>query len=352
VLDDAKEYYTILQPGWYEAQIRVPLDVFAEYITDAAGDILANLNDPENKSFNPLASNKIYFEILPPQVQPKSSIQVQARLITVGLGRRPGITVTPIEAMIVKLFQLALIPEDYKPIGFKTYHMIWEYVPSLMSAITDADGIANFEAVDQDDYLILGHYPDGKSFSYLAIQVRSKDRRWELDRPIIEQLVAFERADGDRIACRIFRFTGSELLIYEPEFVEWDGSEEYYPFVFESEGDWEVTTSVSPPAGFEIDKKSLNVEVVDGLQAIQFKITDKNASWKETDVSHKIKHKKKTTTQKSKIGLKLEKKLAKEKNKGLYGDTGEPGPFKGGKKVKEKDKEKDQVIEQETVKKK
>jgi hypothetical protein len=348
VLDDAKEYYSILQPGWYEAQIRVPFDVFAEYITDAAGDILSDLKDPDNESFNPLASNKIYFEIVAPQVEPESSIHVNANLLTIGSGSQPDITATPIEGMTVKLFPISSIPKDYYPIDFKTYSIIWGNATSVKSAITDADGVAKFEGVDQDDYLILGHYPQGQSFDYLAGRVWADDSRWDLEEPIIiERLVAFETADGDSIACRIFRFTGSELLIYEPEFVVWDSREEYYPIVFEAEGNWEVKTSVTPSAGFSADRKLIKVNVVDELKAIQFKIIEKGGRWKETRVTYKIKNKKDGINVKlvSTIGVILDQRLARQEGSGRYGDTGEPGPFKGGRKIKKEENKNEEKIE-------
>jgi len=45
-------------------------------------------------------------------------------------------------------------------------------------------------------------------------------------------------------------------LIIEPEYVEWDGAQELYPFIFESVGNWTVTTSVTPPEGFVADPKT------------------------------------------------------------------------------------------------
>ena len=340
VIDDVKQEYNITQTGWYKAQIRVPFVSFSEYATDAAGGLLAYLDDPERKTFNPLASNEIRFEIVPQQPVVESAINVRATLIKITLGWRPSVKVVPVEGMQVNLYRISSIPQDYRPIDFRTYPMIWQYVSPLMSTLTDTDGIAKFEGVDQSGYLILGYYPEGKYFDYLAGRVWENDFRWDMDRPIVTRLVAIQTVYNKPIACRIFHLRGSELWIYQPEFVTWDSSQELYPIVFESEGDWEVTTSVSPPAGFEVDKKSSKLKVANGIQAIQFTITDKKASWKETEVTHKIKHKNKTQTITEKIGVKLDKKLAKEKGVGIYGDAEVPGPFKGGKKVK-KDKDKD-----------
>ena len=196
-------------------------------------------------------------------------------MLAIGQGSQPQTTAAPIEGMTVKLFLVSLIPQDYYPVDFKTYHLIWENVPFAMSAITDADGLAKFEGVEPDNYLILGHYLEGQGSNYLARNVQADDNRWILDKLITEPLVALESADGDMLVCQIFRFTGSELLIYQPEFIEWDGRVEYYPIVFESEGAWQVKTIVTPSAGFSADRKSIMVKVVDELEAIQFKIRKK-----------------------------------------------------------------------------
>ena len=339
VLEDAGEFYEFVQNGLYTAQVFESPEAFAESDIDDAGNLIAYLDSATAYS---VASNKIYFEIVPLEPLAESSIQVKAKLITIGSGWWPSKSITPLEGINVRLIPISAISEDYYPIDYKTYPIIWEFTEPLMTATTDSNGIANFEGADQNDYLILGYYPEGEHFNYLARRVRAGDPRWDLDWPIKKRLVAFETSDGNRIACRIFRFTGSELLIYEPEFVTWDSDQELYPFVFESEGDWEVETSVSPPEGFVADKKSLTAETNNDMQAVQFTITDRGSSWKETQSTFKFKNKKEKKTKKlvSKIGVKLEKNYAKEKGKKIYGDTEVPGPFKGGKKIKE-DKDKD-----------
>ncbi len=114
--------------------------------------------------------------------------------------------------------------------------------------------------------------------------------------------------------------TGSELLVIEPEYIEWDGTQELYPFVFESIGDWSVTTAVSPPEGFVADTDSLSEEVNSELEAVQFTITDVGSRWVSTGVLHTLKHKKKTQKIQSKISIKLTKRLAEEKGVDIYGE--------------------------------
>ena len=119
--------------------------------------------------------------------------------------------------------------------------------------------------------------------------------------------------------CRIFK--GSELIVIEPEYVEWDSDSELYPIVFDSVGDWTVTTSVTPPEGFVADNESLSAEVTNEVEAVQFTITDVGSKWVPTKFTHKIKHKKqKEITFTSEVGIKLTPELAQKKGTTMYGD--------------------------------
>ena len=95
---------------------------------------------------------------------------------------------------------------------------------------------------------------------------------------------------------------GSELLIIQPEFVKWEddgvGYQESYPFVFDSEGTWDVTTEIDPPKGFKVaGEDSLTMHVVNGIQAVQFKIEKikGKTQWVPTHVKYTIEHNNKTT---------------------------------------------------------
>ena len=125
-------------------------------------------------------------------------------------------------------------------------------------------------------------------------------------------------------------------MVIEPEYVEWSSEAELYPFVFDSVGDWTVTTAVTPPEGFVADNNVLGAEVSNELEAVQFTITDIGSKWVGTKVKHKIKHKnQKEITVESEVGVKLTPEFAAKKGLGIYGE-------KDSKKEKEKDKTKGQ----------
>jgi hypothetical protein len=85
-------------------------------------------------------------------------------------------------------------------------------------------------------------------------------------------------------------FFGSYLNIVQPEYLEWTDKQEQYPFVMVAEGDWSLTTSVTPPEGFVPDASQLSANVADTTSAVQFTMTDVGSDWTQTTVNHTIMH--------------------------------------------------------------
>ena len=130
-----------------------------------------------------------------------------------------------------------------------------------------------------------------------------------------------KKCTGETVGAKSKIFTGSELLVIEPEYIEWSSETEIYPIVFDSVGDWTVTTSVTPPEGFVADNESLDAEVVNETEAVQFTITDVGSKWINTQTMFKLKHgKKKEITFTSEIGIKLTPELAAQKGTTVFGD--------------------------------
>ena len=103
----------------------------------------------------------------------------------------------------------------------------------------------------------------------------------------------------------LIRLAGSELLIIEPEFVVWDATEQLYPFVFETVGDWQVTTSVTPPEGFFADYDQLTAEVISEIQVVQFTITEVGSDLVPTETTFQVHHNGKSQTVRSNVGILL-----------------------------------------------
>ena len=175
---------------------------------------------------------------------------------------------------------------------------------SLMEA-SDTTGWAEF-ALRPGNYLLLGTYegiPVGRNLGEFAAD--------EIDTQYIQTI---EKCDKKKSPAKNKIIKGSEIMVIEPEYVEWseESQSELYPFIFESVGEWSVTTSVDPPEGFVTEQDTLSEEVNNELEAIQFTITDVGTQWKKTKVKHKFKHKGKTKNFDSEIGIKLTPGKAKK----------------------------------------
>jgi hypothetical protein len=109
----------------------------------------------------------------------------------------------------------------------------------------------------------------------------------EIQQKYLQQIV---KADGQKTPAKTTRLTGSELLIIEPEYVVWDASQQLYPFVFESVGDWGVTAIVTPPNGFVSDYPELVALVNDDVQAVQFTIIEVGSDLVPTVTEFRTEH--------------------------------------------------------------
>jgi hypothetical protein len=83
---------------------------------------------------------------------------------------------------------------------------------------------------------------------------------------------------------------GSYLGIVEPDFVDWLDDKEQYPVVLVAQGDWGITTNLTPPSGFTVQEPELSTQVADGTGAIQFTLNNFGSDWTETAVDHTITH--------------------------------------------------------------
>ena len=107
--------------------------------------------------------------------------------------------------------------------------------------------------------------------------------------------------------------TGSELLIIEPEYVLWDATEQPYPFVFETVGDWGVSAAVAPPEGFVADYDALSAYVDNETEAVQFIITEVGSDLVPTQTTFQVTHKGRSRTVRSSVGIMLTPDYAKSR---------------------------------------
>jgi len=331
VINDARAYYDLIKYGTYTAQVFMPVETFSQgFDSDGDGNIdLAYLSDRNFYGYGgAIQSNKVTFDLVSPVAKIASPVHVKVNLVKVGGGKNPSAKKMPLNDVRVLMFKKAALKE-YEPINWKAYPLILANDVKPAFSNKTIDGIAKFENIPKDDYLIIAQCGSQS----VGDSIAAKNTAWGTGQPLEISLTIMEKAGSEKVPGKTTRVEGSYLLIYSPEFIEWDSSQEIYPFVFESADAWTVTTSVSPPKGFVADSKSEGTDIKNEMKAVQFTITGSGPVWKETEVTYKIKHKGKIITIKDKIGVKLSTQLAQQTGLGIYGETGVPLSFKGGKRV-------------------
>jgi hypothetical protein len=261
-------------------------------------------------------------------VDDAATVIVRADHHTIGTGSHPGSTKTPLGGLTVGIFDKAegsCARVICGGISWQHYACIASNCDPVAVQTTDSSGQTTF-ALAPGDYLVIGSDGTDKHLGVSASDVTCGI----LMRKYLQQM---ETANGKTHPGKTSVRTGSELLVIEPEYVEWTATQELYPFVFESLGDWSVTTSVAPPEGFVADHDSLAAEVTTESEAVQFTITDVGSDWVPTHVKHRVQHGARREVLLSRIGVSLDGALASAKGVDRAGRPldaeGRPGPEAG-----------------------
>jgi DNA-binding beta-propeller fold protein YncE len=252
-----------------------------------------------------------------------AALVVHADRHTVGSGSRPGSTKEPLVALEIGVYDKSLnscARTLCEGVSWQEYGCIASSCEPVTvdastgetaRALTGSDGEVDF-GVPPGDYLVIGDDGTNKHLGVSASDLVCG----ETTRKYLQQLVT---AEGQTHPGKTTRRTGSELLIIEPEYVEWTSTEQLYPIVLESVGDWNVTTSVAPPEGFVSDHDSLSATVVDDIASVQFTITDVGSEWIPTEVEHVIHHRGRREIVLSRVGVLVAPDLARQKGLDEYG---------------------------------
>lgn len=247
---------------------------------------------------------------------PSGTLLLRAEKHTIGAGNYPPSTKTPQANLPYRIYK-AEPGSCAGKIG-----MTWQKWPAIATTCNPADlvgtldgnGVANIKlAVGK--YLVLGLVNPDNSPIYISGTTILIGSAADIgfNQTTEKYLHLLVKADGKNVPAKYTVRTGSELMIIEPEYVEWTGTQELYPFVFQAVGDWGVVTSIAPPPGFVADVRALAADVNNAIQSVQFVVTDIGSDWVDTKVEHKLKHKGKEEIIRSKIGVKNSQKKKKKK---------------------------------------
>ncbi len=246
-----------------------------------------------------------------------ADIAIIANKHTVGAGTHPGSAKEPLVGIEICAYDKAEDSCSRTTCGGISHQYYQCIVDScgaddgeqIFCCTTDANGECAINA-PPGDYIVIS---DDATKTVLPdpLGVSASDLLCgELKQKHLQQIV---KADGKKVPGKTSRRTGSELLVIEPEFIEWTGSQETYPFVFEAVGDWEVSTTVSPPEGFVSDYDSLAEQVVNEIEVVQFTVTDIGSDWVPTEAKHTVGHGGRRQVILSRVGVRLASDLAQQK---------------------------------------
>ena len=192
VMNDARRYYHLGDTyGWYTAVVRTPLETFSSFTEDPTGKPYAELFSRCGKTYNPLSSNKIRFEITPVEPLHKAALRVHVNLlITTTDGSQQK--VSALENAGVRLYRVSNIPPEYEPISKNVFGIIWNNVKSQQSGLTYANGKSTFSGVEQADYLILVRHPSFERAAIIGKLLTKDDAQWQTGR-VVELDLSFSR---------------------------------------------------------------------------------------------------------------------------------------------------------------
>lgn len=359
-IPNAHAYYTLMKAGNYSVIAMIPMRTYTESIPGTGSAALEAV-----KWEGALESNRVYFSLVDdadgdmysfpeaisppygalvdcddnnPAVFPGSveipgngidddcnaatsdvvkngTLAVQVDKHIIGTGSNPGSTKVPLNGVPVRVYDKSAgsCLTQYG-VSWQNYLSVWLNCFPVNGGIgTTSNGMVNF-TVAPGNYVIIGEYnpdsvPGNGDEIYMGVSAGDLGSG-ETKKKYLQIL---EKADAKKVPGKYTVKTGSELLIIEPEYIEWDGNQELYPFVFESVGDWGVVTSVNPPEGFVTDHDNLSTDVNSEHKALQFVIKDVGSKWVDTKVQHTILHKGKKEIVTSTVGIKCAKKLQKKK---------------------------------------
>ncbi|MCH8991051.1 MAG: thrombospondin type 3 repeat-containing protein [Acidobacteria bacterium] len=227
-----------------------------------------------------------------------ADILIFANKHTVGSGSHPGSSKDPLVGIEVCAYSKAdgsCSRDHCGGISHQFYQCIVDDCGTddgelIFCCTTDANGECTINA-PPGDYIVIS---DDATKTVLPdpLGVSASDLECgDLMRKHLQQIVKIA-SDGSakKKPGKTTKLTGSELLIIEPEYVLWDETEQAYPFIFETVGDWAVTTSVAPPEGFESDYDSLSADVDNELEVVQFMITEVGSDLVPTETTFQIQH--------------------------------------------------------------
>ncbi|NOT02319.1 MAG: hypothetical protein HOP29_17060 [Phycisphaerales bacterium] len=239
-----------------------------------------------------------------------AKLRVRVHEMRFSIGHHPVVTLVPIVGAEVVVF-------NRHAHEFCGHHLGWwhgwhwwrhlfddcEESPVVNQGVTGANGIVEMD-VPPGHYLVVARLDldDNGEFDHFIGHPARNVTCGETEDVRLRLLVT---PRGKKLAAKCWHFTGSDLLVAEPDMMIWDEPEQEYPFGFEAVGDWGVNVSVAPPEGFVADHENLGTEVDDEVAAVQFTVTEVGSDLVPTQTAMAITHNGRRYDIRSKVGIRL-----------------------------------------------
>ncbi len=241
-------------------------------------------------------------------------INTSAVVHTVGSGTSPSATRDPLVGLNVGIYDKSEgscarnrdLHED--GISHNEYADIVSTCGAEATATTDEFGEITF-FLPPGDYIVIGDDGTDKllgvsaSDCFAGVEMNKHLRQLNLSNGKTSPGKSKKHTEPD----------GAELTIIEPEYVVWDETEQLYPFIFETEDEFGVTTSVAPPEGFVSDYGTLSAEVTDETEVVQFTVTEVGSDLIPTETTFEIVRNGFVETVRSRVGIKLTPTYARQR---------------------------------------
>ncbi|MCH7813748.1 MAG: hypothetical protein IID40_06970 [Planctomycetes bacterium] len=232
----------------------------------------------------------------------------------VGSGDHPSATRAPYAGLTVGIYDKSegSCARNQNPandgISHNEYAAIVSSCDAEATATTDEFGEVTFY-LPPGDYIVIG---DDGTDKHLGVSASDCFAGVEMNK----HLRKLNLSNGNTSPGKSSKHTksdGAVLTIIEPEYVVWDGTEQLYPFIFEAEDEFGVTTSVAPPEGFVSDYGTLSTEVTNETEAVQFTITEVGSDLIPTETTFEIVHNGFLETVHSRVDIKLTPSYARQR---------------------------------------
>lgn len=192
-MKDIRKYYRLDEThGWYTADVRASLQTFSRYKEGPTGEPYGDLSAWCNRSYDPLTSNKIHFEIVPEEKAVKSTIKAHVILVAAAGGSKTEENKIALENAEVRLYRVSKIPKKYRKVNRKMYGVIWNNVKPQESSLTDSKGVVVFSSIEQDYYWLLARHSAFANVVITGNLVEKGDAQWQTGK-VLESYLSVSR---------------------------------------------------------------------------------------------------------------------------------------------------------------